>query len=561
MRKFFCFLMMGFIALIQLPSYVAAGEIDYSKPFPLSLLEYPISDAPYDPWTIILDVDNIQVNSDHTTQVQNEEMVCINPTNTANAVAIWRDFREGYRRVGVGYTFDAGQTWHDTLLYVPPHPRQSDPVLTVDDDGTYYACTLTLEWSMNEPSGIYIQKSTDGGMSWSDPYIAIDSVQGVFEDKQWMTLDRTSGPTNGNIYISWTRFSDITEILLVTSTDGSETYSDPVAVSDEYGVQWSVPTVGAWGDVFVAWFQYYPTMGIFLDVSSDQGQTFGQDMLLVRTDFWPDEIGGGILVFSYPALNSDVSLLSPYMGNLYIAFMDENVTDMDIFFMKSEDNGASWSEPIRLNDDPEHNGADQFHPWITVDETGVIHAIFYDRRLDENNRLFDVYYTRSDDAGETWLPNERITTVSSSPSDASLAGLIGEYIGLDAWQGEVQMVWTDTRNGNQDVFSGRMSPTGIEDDIVSVPHRLRLQAPYPNPFNASVGVSFRSAEEASVKLEIVDILGRKTATLFDGVCRTGLNRFVWDGTDMTGGEVASGTYFVRMSGSDGVQVKKAVLLR
>ncbi len=560
MRKYFCFLMMSFIALIQLPSDVVAGEIDYSKPFPLSLLEYPISDAPYDPWTIILDVDNIQINSDNTTRVQNEEMVCINPTNTANAVAVWRDFRLDYRRVGVGYTFDGGQTWYDTLLYVPPHPRQSDPVLVVDDDGNYFACTLTLGWTMDEPSGIYIQKSTDGGVSWSDPVIAIDSVEGVFEDKQWITLDRTSGPTNGNIYISWTRFYD-TQILLVSSTDGGESYSDPVSVSDEQGVQWSVPTVGAWGDVFVAWFQYYPTMGIFLDVSSDQGQTFGQDQLLVRTDFWPDEIGGGIWVFSYPALNSDVSLLSPYMGNLYIAFMDENDTDMDIFFMKSEDNGATWSEPIRLNDDPEHNGADQFHPWITVDETGVIHAIFYDRRLDDQNMLFDLFYTKSEDAGETWLPNERITTVSSDPRDARLAGLIGEYIGLDAWQGEVQMVWTDVRNGNQDVFSGRMSPTGIEDDIVSVPNKLRLHTPYPNPFNASVGLSFQSVEEASVKLEIVDILGRKAATLFDGVCRTGINRFVWDGTDMAGGEVASGTYFVRMSTSDGVQVKKAVLLR
>ena len=561
MRKFLCFLMMSFIALIQLPSYVAAGEIDYSKPFPLSLLEYPISDSPFDPW-IILDVDNIQVNSDNTTQVQNEEMVCINPTNTANAVAVWRDFRLGYRRVGVGYTFDGGQTWSDVLFDVPYRPRASDPVLTVDDDGNYYACTLEYEGTFDEPSGLYVRKSTDGGMSWSEPVIAIDSVEGVFEDKQWITLDRSSGPTNGNIYISWTRFGDITEILLVSSTDGGETYSDPVYVSDEAGVQWSVPTVGAGGEVFVAWLQfYYPTRGIFLDVSTDQGQTFGQDQLIVPTTVSQDHINGEILVIAYPALNSDVSLLSPYLGNLYIAYMDENVTDMDIFFMKSEDNGATWSEPIRLNDDPEHNGADQFHPWITVDETGVIHAIFYDRRLDSRNRLFDLYYTRSGDAGETWLPNERITTVSSNPGDARLAGLIGEYIGLDAWQGEVQMVWTDTRNGNQDVFSGRMSPTGIEDDVVSVPDRLRLQTPYPNPFNASVGVSFQSSEEASVKLEIVDILGRKTAMLFDGICRTGINRFVWDGTDMAGGEVASGTYFVRMSGPDGVQVKKAVLLR
>jgi hypothetical protein len=559
MREFLCYLIIGSLALIQLPSYVAAGEIDYSKPFPLSLLEYPISDAPYDPWTIILDVDNIQINSDNTTQVQNEEMVCINPANTANAVAIWRDFRLGFRRVGIGYTFDGGQTWHDTLLYVPPYPKQSDPVLTVDSDGNFFACTLVLNQNLTR-SGIYVQKSTDGGVSWSDPVVAIDSVEGVFEDKQWITLDRTSGPTYGNIYISWTRFYT-TQILLVSSTDGGESYSDPVSVSDEEGVQWSVPTVGMFGDVFVAWFQYWPTRGIFMDVSTDQGQTFSQDQLIVETNTWNDEINGNITVFPYPALTSDVSLLSPYLGNLYMAYMDLDIPDMDIFFIKSEDNGTTWSQPIRLNDDDIHNGADQFHPWLSVDETGVIHAIFYDRRLDPNNYLFDLYYTKSDDGGETWSPNERITNVSSSPGDAILAGLIGEYIGLDAWQGEVQMVWTDTRNGNQDVFSGRMSPTGIDDDIMIIPNRLRLHMPHPNPFNASVSVTFESDEEAQVSLEVVDILGRKAATLFDGVCRTGVNRFVWDGTDMAGGEVSSGTYFVRMSGPDGVQVEKAVLLR
>ena len=457
MRKYLRFSILA-ILLCLLPNGIRAGDIDYSKPFPLSPLEYPISDAPYVP-PVILDVENIQINSDNTTQLQNEEMVCINPTNTANAVAVWRDFRLGYRRVATGYTFDGGQTWYDALLDVPYRPWVSDPVLTVDDDGNYFACTLAYEGTFDEPSGIYVQKSTDGGVSWSEPVIAIDSVEGVFEDKQWITLDRTSGPTNGNIYISWTRFFD-TRILLVSSTDGGETYSDPVSVSDEEGVQWSVPTVGASGDLFVAWFQYYPTRGILMDVSVDQGATFGNDQVIVETNTSSGDINGGIWVFPYPALNSDVSLLSPYMGNLYIAFMDENVTDMDIFFTKSEDNGATWSEPIRINDDPLHNGADQFHPWITIDESGIIHAIFYDRRLDQNNWLFDLYYTRSDDAGETWSTNERISTVSSNPGDALLAGLIGEYIGLSAWQGEVQMVWTDTRNGNQDVFSARLSSTG-----------------------------------------------------------------------------------------------------
>jgi hypothetical protein len=440
-----------------LQSNIRAGDIDYSKPFPLSTLEYPISDAPYVP-PVILDVDNIQVNSDNTTQLQNEEMVCINPTNTANAVAVWRDFRLGYRQVAAGYTFDGGQTWHDALLNVPIRPRISDPVLTVDDDGNYFACTLGYEGTFDEPSGLYVQKSTDGGMSWSEPVIAIDSVEGVFEDKQWITLDRTSGPTNGNIYISWTRFFD-TQILLVASTDGGETYSDPVAVSVNTAVQWSVPAVGVNGEVYVAWFSYSP-LGIYMDVSTDQGQTFGNDWLVANLSTSSEQINGGILVFPYPALNSDVNLSSPFYGNLYFAYMNNTVGDMDIFFKRSENNGISWTAPLRINDDNLANGADQFHPWITVDETGVIHAIFYDRRLDLNNWLFDLYYTKSTDAGDTWSVNERITTVSSNPSDARLAGLIGEYIGLSAWEGEVQMVWTDTRNGNQDVFSARLSSTG-----------------------------------------------------------------------------------------------------
>jgi hypothetical protein len=61
-------------------------DVDLTRPFPLSQIEYPISVAPYNPW-LVLDVDNIQVNSDQTTQVQNEESLFINPVLTDNAVA------------------------------------------------------------------------------------------------------------------------------------------------------------------------------------------------------------------------------------------------------------------------------------------------------------------------------------------------------------------------------------------------------------------------------------------------------------------------------------------
>jgi len=536
-------------------------DIDVSKPFPLSLLEYPILDSPDNPW-IILDVDNILVNSDNSGQLQNEEMVCVNPTNTANAVAIWRDFRLGYRRVGVVYTFDAGQTWNDTLLVVPPHPRQSDPVLVVDDDGNYFACTLCLQWGSG-PSGIYVQESTDGGISWGNPVAVVDSNPDFFEDKQWMTIDRTFGPTNGNIYIPWARFdADLTQnqVVLSYSHDGGTSYGGPVAVSDGRYIQWPTVTTGMNGEVIVAWYSGFP-LGIYTDISYDQGMTFGTDSLVVSINTGSTEINGGILVFPFPALASDVKLTSPYLGNIYMVFMDFNSTDMDIFFARSENTAGSWTIPVRINDDPQFNGADQFHPWITVDEVGNIHVIFYDRRLDNNNWLFDVYYTRSEDGGDTWSANERITTVSSDPSQAATAGLIGEYIGLSAWQGEVQMVWTDTRNGNQDVYAGRLSMTAIGEESTPVPKNLRLGTPYPNPFNNSVNLLFFASDENYVELDVIDLMGRKIADIYKGKSRVGNNRFTWDGVDLNGNDVSSGVYFVRLISQDRMETGKAVLLR
>jgi hypothetical protein len=536
----------------------ANAQFDYSRPFPLSLLDYSRAGGYWNPRP--LDVVNIQINTDSTTQLQNEEMVCINPRNTNNAVAIWRDFRLGFRRVGIGYSFDAGQTWHDTLLFVPPYAWQSDPVLCVDTSGNFFACTLCLNSTGQGPTGIYVQKSTDGGVSWSDPVIAIDSAAEYFEDKQMMTIDNSAGPHYGNIYIAWTRFTAdfrASNIYMLASTNGGQSYNAPVQVSEGSGVQWPVPAVRANGDVFVAWFSYFP-QGIYLDYTDDQGYTFGSDIRIVNVSATAGEINGGILVFPYPALAIDTNPSSPYLNSMYIAYMDNAGSDMDILFVRSDD-GWDWSTPIRINDDQQGNGCDQFHPWISIDDRGVIHAVFYDRRLDPVNRLFDLYYTQSSDGGLTWSPNERITTVSSDPSQAALAGLIGEYVGLSAWRGEVQMAWTDTRNGNQDVFSGRMSLTAVDDKGPLLPGEMGITSVYPNPFNGSVAIRYFNPGGVEARLDIVDLLGRRVRRL--GTISEGSGAITWDGIDDLGDPVASGPYFVRLAGDGAIQAKKVVLLR
>ena len=172
-------------------------------------------------------------------------------------------------------------------------------------------------------------------------------------------------------------------------------------------------------------------------------------------------------MLAYPSLMADLSD-GPRRGTLYAAYMDrrEPGSDTDIFLRRSTDDGATWSERVRVNDDPTDNGADQFHPWMVVDEQGVLNVIWLDRRDDPNNLEWNAYVARSLDGGETWLPNIRVSSASSSPAGASpiAAGLIGEYIGIDSLGGDLYTVWTDTRDGQQDVFGATLFDPDADAD-------------------------------------------------------------------------------------------------
>lgn len=505
---------------------------------------------------------NWRINSDTTAEVQNEEQVVVNPLDPNNLVAIWRDFRLGYRQVGIGYSFDGGITWVDALLEEPNYPRQSDPGLTFDRFGNIYAIVLSYTGSTSEPSGLYVYKSANGGVTWGAPVPVIAGVPGVFEDKELMACDRTGGPHDGDLYVAWTRFGYNLEILSARSTDGGLGFQSPVNVSDAgSSVQWPVPVVGSDGTYYVAWVQYVPSE-IRIDRSFDGGLSFGSDITVA--DVWvpQTEINGGILVFSFPAMDCDITGGS-HDGRLYVAYMDRVAADFDIFLTRSDDRGETWSEPIRVNDDPMGNGSDQFHPWTCVSDDGVVNVVFYDRRHDPSNLLMDLYVAQSFDGGETFEPNRRVTTVSSDPTAGSLrAGLIGEYIGLAASSGSrLHPVWTDTREGHQDVYTSIVDTTfvGIPDETLA--SEVRIDGVNPTPFTGSTTISFNAPAGRNVTAAVYDASGRLVRRIRGAAGADGRGTVAWDGTDERGVPVASGVYFVGARGVGSEARARTVLLR
>ena len=419
---------------------------------------------------------NIKLNLDATTQLQNEEQVAVDPTNPDNLVAVWRDFRLGYRQIGWGYTHDGGASWTEGgLIGSLPYDWASDPGITVTSSGRFYTVLLSFQ-SLGPSNGIFLPVSFDSGQTWSSVLTGVDTPSGPFEDKEMIVCDQTKGPTDGSLYIAWTRFTDSTAINCIRSTNGF-VFNSPRPVSDVGSVQWPTPAVGNDGRVVIAWTSFARS-AIMCDISTDQGVTWGTDRLVANTTFSSGNINGGILVFAFPALTSDITD-GPYDGRFYCAFSDRaSDGSLDLYMTISTDSGKTWSPRQRLNDDPIGNQIDQFHPWISVNPDGVVSVAFYDRRLDPANLNFDLWITHSFDGGQNWTPNQRVSNVSSSPYNAAFeksapqyvpidphsptalwnpnAGLIGEYIGLATSRLRATTVFTDTRNLNQDVFAANM---------------------------------------------------------------------------------------------------------
>ncbi len=98
--------------------------------------------------------------------------------------------------------------------------------------------------------------------------------------------------------------------------------------------------------------------------------------------------------------------------------------------------------------------------------------------------------------------------------------------------------------------------TDSEDETPTQPTRFALGAAYPNPFRASATIPFEVGQAGTVRLAVVDVLGREVAVLEDGEMPTGTHRATLDGS-----RLASGVYLVVLEADGHRQATKVLLLR
>ena len=606
--------------------------------------------------------------------IQTEPHIVVNPYDSAHLVMGTIDYN--YPGMSVYVSFDGGETWdgpNQVRYFQEDLAGAGDPVLSFGQDETVYMTFISLGLeefrigtiaSSDIVSSMAVAKSTDGGLTWSDPVSAARSdivttsnpdqegkergtITSAFLDKPWMDVGpNPDDPTTDIIHLTYTEFATTysllyadelpflsnpfteTTIRYTRSLDGGITWSEPIAVSptvlqaegaseegeggfnnetgavDDEGnpieagagqagqapatitqelqeqgpatfesnrtVQGSQPKAMADGTVVVA----------YLDTTND-GVQEGLAAIMVTTSTdgvtWTTPVRAA--AFREPHFSPRNSTFRwwgtafPQLAvgldqEVYVAVTfkptDKPTDDGDVFFLRSTDKGQTWDTPVRLNGDD--TDRPQFYPSIDVSPDGIVHVMWGDMRDDPNEVRYHIYYTNSEDGGDTWgftdeqagisSPDVRVTDFASNSLRGFPGGrFIGDYFSLAAAEDDVYMVWADTRLGE---FGGPFQQIGFARKTAIANPEIFL-----NPASGVAGrqvtiqgFSFQpdsiiaiTLGDAMIATDRTDVQGQFTTDIFMPITGEGASNVVaYDES----GNVAISSYFTE-AGFDTVQ--------
>jgi len=347
---------------------------------------------------------------------------------------------------GAAISSNRGASFRD-IGYINPGPNvdnflQGDPVVTCVPgiSPIFYYTQIFGSGPANAPiNGIGISKSTDGGATWGNPvFVAQKDGRTHFLDKPWHAID----PTNSNnLFVTYTDFdisgtscgvnTERTAIELVRSTDGGVTWSSPQVIVQGcfasptfLSVQGSQIAFDSVGTVYVAWEDFSNSSGTTRDLkivrSTNHGVSFGAAVKISNVTYTGDGsvLQGGIRNNEFPSL-----AIGPTVNNattLFVVWNDGRnfrPPDLeagrygyaDVMLGRSNDGGATWLAPLRVNNDPlthfvsgRLRGADHFQPGVAVDAAGSLGVCWYDRSTDPLNFMIGRTCGVSFDHGVSW---------------------------------------------------------------------------------------------------------------------------------------------------------------
>jgi hypothetical protein len=379
---------------------VAAGLLVVATGGAETIIATPISNDPY--------IDG-GTGHQHKTQVEPDSFAFGNTMVAVTQSGRWFG-GGGASNIMFSSSQNGGRTWTTgglpgtTVNADPPGPwpRISDPSVAYDpQDGVWLALGLGID-SGGTGHILLVNRSTDGGATWSNPVVAGTSG-GSFWDKTWIGCDTwAQSPYYGNCYIEYDDNGAGNSIRMVTSTDGGLTWGPirtPGGASGLGGQPVSLPN----GTVLVPYTANYS--GIYVARSLDGGATW------LPATFAKAQNSTGDRSMRDPPMPS-VEVDSS--GRAYVAWSDcafQSGCSVNNIVMTTSTDGTTWTPLVRIPTDPLNSGVDQWNPGLAVDRNtggGSAHlALTYYYFPPGSNDLY-AGFSSSLDGGATWTPGRRI---------------------------------------------------------------------------------------------------------------------------------------------------------
>lgn len=304
-------------------------------------------------------------------------------------------------------------------------PKNMRMRLVFDPEGVLYWALAVAEPAAMGGRSIMLARSADQGDSWTTTMVTRapavstpDEAVGNFVPEVFVS---PFGEPPRTVWVSWRRsFTSAadrtTEGWAARSTDGGTTFEAEVR-GVEANPGFDAPRVVVDGDGLTYWFQRERP------ARAAEGEPPNPSPLLMATSTdggttWTEGDTG----ISHVVMEEPLADVAPGGDRVYLLWADASNGDLDIFMSSTTDGGDTWSERVRVNDDPVGNAKTQKWPKMSVAPNGRVDVVWYDYRHqeedtpDDNLEFYlgdanDVYLASSTDEGESFT-NVRVTDVS-----------------------------------------------------------------------------------------------------------------------------------------------------
>lgn len=371
----------------------------------------------------------------------NEPSIGIDPF--AGRVLVGTNNNQLYLSKDGGFSFE-----HRTLK--SPLGVWGDPVIFIDRWGNYYYAHLAKAPGKSAPEmwdRIVVQKSKNLGDSFNNG-VGVGFVEGKMQDKHWLIGDMNKkSPYIDRLYLTWTEFDgykskdpkDSSRIKFAYSDNFGDSFSKPVIISDTAGdcldddntLEGATIAIGPKGELYCVWAG---KENIYMDISLDGGKTWGKDKIIAK------QVGGWSQQVPFMSrCNSLPFVFANNSGHINVIFGDKRNGDLDIIGLVSKDEGLTFEEPIRINNDPIGNGKDQFMPNYGYDRLKkCLYICYYTRENSTFNMFQEVKMASGKKLSNLWY-----TTLTEMPSAPPHKAFFGDYLDVDATDGAIGVVWAE----------------------------------------------------------------------------------------------------------------------